>query len=167
MRLRQSNDGRDHDELEITTDDHHPEPTSVTIEDTTTSLPPGTTFNLDLTLPHDDFQVARVQITGPKGIFPGNPWREFAEIVATRSTAEAMGHSIRDAGSKKCYASTYSKQNADAYLSHKIFDSNTGASNRYIAVQDASIIGSTLRITFRNFFGGSATLWVKGQALLW
>jgi hypothetical protein len=98
--------------------------------------------------------------------YAGN-WRECAEIVATTDSAEAMGHSVREAGTRKVYASTYSKQNADAYLSHKIFDDNTGSGNRYIAVQDVAIVGAVLRITFRNFFGGSATLWVKGQALLW
>jgi len=167
MRLQPEADGRQHPD-DGAADDHHPAPESVTINNTTQSLPPGTSYNLDISLPHNDFQIARVQITGKKPMWNTGQWREGAEIVVTRDASEAMGHSIRETGSMyKVYASTYSKQNSDAYLSHKIFDDNTGSSNRYIALRDALITGSTLRLTFRNTFGGSATLWVKGQALVW
>lgn len=94
-------------------------------------------------------------------------WRESAEVFVTRDAGEAASHTIRASSFKKVYACTYQKQVGDSYLSHKIFDSNTGSSNRYIALQDAVITGSTLRLTFRNFFGGSAFMWVQGQAILW
>jgi hypothetical protein len=167
MRLTEQSDGLLHPP-DLTPDDHHPAPTSVTIDNTSQSLPPGTSYNLDISLPHSNFQFARVQITGAKPLWIAGYWREGAEILVTRSASEAMGHSIRETGSMyKVYAVTYSKPQGDAYLSHKIFDNNTGSSNRYIALLDAVITGSTLRLTFRNTFGGSATLWVKGQALLW
>jgi hypothetical protein len=67
----------------------------------------------------------------------------------------------------KTYTATYSKQNGDAYLSDKVFDTNTSLSAQYIALKDAYITGSILRLVFHNYFGGSAYLWVKGQALLW
>lgn len=171
MRLGQSSDGRSHDAITVGAHDHHNAPESISFSNTTQSLPPGTTYNLDIPLGRTGYQMARIQMTGPVTIpagFTGALWRECAEIVATTDTSEAMGHSIRDAQSpKKVYAATYSKQNGDSFLSHKIFDSNTVVSNRYICLQDAVITGSTLRLTFRNNFGGSATLWVKGHALLW
>lgn len=169
MRLEPATDGLDHDGLlSVGADDHHPEPVSITINNTSQSLPPGTDYNLDLILPHSGFQMARVQITGPHEMWTAGQWRDCAEIVVTRSVSEAMGYSIRDAQSMyKVYAATYSKQNGDAWLSHKIFDNSTPAANRYIALLDAVITGSTLRLTFHNYFGGSATLWVKGQALVW
>jgi hypothetical protein len=167
MRLEPIKDGLQHP-TDNGEDDHHPAPYSVTINNTSQSLPPGTTYNLDISLPHSNFQIARVQITGAKPMWTSGQWREGVEILATRDSAEAMGHSIRETGSMyKVYAATYSKQNSDSYLSQKIFDNNTGSSNRYICLQDAVITGSTLRLTFLNTFGGSATLWVKGQALLW
>jgi len=166
MRLSAETDGRDHASLAATPDDHHPRPASVTINNTSQSLPPGTTYNLDIALPHAGFQFARVQILGAKQmpLSAGN-WYECAEIIATTNSAQAIGHSTHDSSFKKVYSVTYSKQVGDAILSHKIFDTNTAA--EYIALQDALITGSTLRLIFRNFFGGSATLWVKGQALLW
>jgi len=167
MRLTEQSDGLLHP-ADLTPDDHHPAPTSVTISNTSQSLPPGTTYNLDIALPHSNFQFARVQITGAKPMWVAGYWREGAEILVTRNSSEAVGHSIRETGSiYKVYAATYSKQNSDAYLSHAIFDNNTASSSRYIALQDAVITGSTLRLTFKNLFGGSATLWVKGQALVW
>lgn len=162
---RQSHVGLNFDE-----NNHHPEPTSVSINNTTQSLPPGTTYNLDITLPHADFEFARVMIMGPQVVPPvvSANYREYAEVAVTTVAAEAIAHSTRNAGTfKKVYAATYSKQNGDTYLSHKIFDSVTGVGNRYIQLLDAQIIGATLRLTFRNTHGGSAFLWVKGQALLW
>jgi len=99
------------------------------------------------------------QPTGPQ-------WREAAEVVVTTDSAEAQGYSVRDTGSfKKSYAATYSKQNGDTNLTHKIFDSDvSGYDKRYIALLDAWITGSTLRLRFKNYFGGSKPLWVKGQA---
>jgi hypothetical protein len=171
MRLGAPSDGRSHEALDVGAHDHHNAPESVSFSNTAQSLPPGATFDLDVPLGRTGYQLARVQITGPAVIPAGISsalWRECAELVVTTDSSEAVGHSIRDAASpKKVYAATYSKQNGDSYLTHKIFDSNTGSGNRYICVQDAVITGSILRITFRNYFGGSATLWVKGQALVW
>lgn len=149
--------------------DHHGAPTLVEFSNTSQSLPPGTTYDLDVPLPSSNFKIATVQLSGPaaSGGGSGTKWRECASVHATEDTGDAMAHSVRTAGFKKVYAATYSKQVADSYLTHKVFDSNTSSSARYIALQDAQIIGSTLRLTFRNFFGGSATLWVKGSALLW
>lgn len=167
MRLQESTDGRKHPD-DNTPNDHHSQPVSVSINNTTQSLPPGTTYDLDVDLGRDDLQVAIALLMGPDnsgGMF-GTAWNEFAQIVATRDSGEAMGESVRSAGTfKKIYSVTYSKQNSDSYLSHKIFDNVS--SQRYIAVQDAVITGSNLRITFKNFFGGSTFLWVKGQVLAW
>jgi hypothetical protein len=164
MRLRQQTDGRLHP-ADGGADDHHAAPVSVDFTNTTQSLPPGTTYNLDVAVGRDDFRFARVMLVGPNdstGL--SATWREAAELLVTRDTAQAMGHSFRNAGQKTVYSSTYSKQNSDAYLTHKIF--NTGSGN-YIAVQDAVLTGSVLRLTFRSFFGGSVFLNVRGQALLW
>lgn len=169
MRLKPLTDGRSHDGLTVGPHDHHARPVSVSILDKTTSLPPGTTFDLDVALPAGDYQFAQVHLEGPKVSDGGSSslWREAAEVLVTRDAGEAASHTIRFSGLKQTYACAYQKQVGDSYLSHKIFDSNTGSSNRYIALQDAVITGSTLRLTFRNFFGGSATLWVQGQAILW
>jgi len=169
VRPEQDTDGRSHDALTTTPDDHHPAPDHVSFSNTSQSLPPGTTYDLDVTLPHASYKVARVQLMGPvpSGGGSGTVWRECASIHATTSSAEAMGHSTRTSGFKQVYCATYAKSQGDSQLSHKVFDSSTPAANRYISLQDAWITGSTLRLRFRNHFGGSATLWVKGTALLW
>lgn len=165
MRTTPTTDGHSHDALTVTANDHHPQPTTISINNTTQSLPPGTTYDLDLTLPHSNFKFAKIIIMGAWSP-PGPAWRECAQVTVTTDSAEAIGTSIRDAGSfKKSYAATYSKQNGAANLSHKIFDSAVGSySQRYIALKDAWITGTTLRLRFQNYFGDSATLWVKGQA---
>lgn len=146
--------------------DHHPGTKAVTINNTTQSLPPGTTYNLDTALGNSNFQLARVMIFGPKVLFgSADLWKEGGEILVTRDISEAVGQSYRDAGTfKKVYSVSYSKFRSDSYLTQKIFDSG---GNRYIALQDAVLTGSDLRLTFKNFFGGSATLWVKGQAFVY
>jgi len=166
MRLKGQTDGLEHEALEVTPHDHHSRPTTVSINNTTQSLPPGTTYDLDITLPNANYVRAKILITGAAiaGGGSGALQRECAELVATTDSAEAIAYSVRTSGFKKVYCSTYSKQNGDSYLTHKIFDNNTGSSNRYIALQDAWITGSILRLRFYNFFGGSATLWVKGSA---
>lgn len=164
MRLRPQTDGHLHP-ADGGTDDHHPEPVSVDFTNTTQSLPPGTSYNLDISLGDSNFQLVRVMLIGPNvstGL--GGTWKECAELLVTRDTEKAMGHSIRNASQKKVYASTYSKQNADAYLTHKIFNAGSG---NHIAVEDAVLTGSVLRITFRSFYGGSINLNVRGQALAW
>ena len=94
--------------------------------------------------------------------------RESGEIHATTDSAEAVGHSVRDAQAIwRIYAASYFKMAGASYLTFKIFDSDTNPANRYIAVKDALITGSTLRIVFRNFAGTAQTLWVKGKALVW
>lgn len=164
MRLQAETDGRLHEGLVVTENDHHPRAASVNFSNTSQSLPPGTTYNLDITLPDGNFQVARVMMHGPKQM-SGGQWYEGAEIHATRDADEAIGQSWWDVSFKKVYAVTYSKQVLDSYLTEKIFDSNTSSSAKYIACTAAVLTGSVLRLTFQNYFGGSATLWVKGKVL--
>ncbi|MGD9156785.1 MAG: hypothetical protein PVG39_00125 [Desulfobacteraceae bacterium] len=164
MRLDNLTDGRVHPS-DGGVNDHHAAPISVDFINTTQSLPPGTSYNLDVSLGRDDFRFARVMIIGPNDSAGLNsPWKECAELLVTRDSTKAMGHSISNAGQKKVYASTYSKQNSDSYLTHKIFNAGVGD---YIAVENAVLTGSVLRLTFRSFYGGSMTLNVRGQALLW
>jgi hypothetical protein len=163
VRLEQLTDGRTHS-ANSGADDHHPQPDSVDFVNKTQSLPPGTSYNLDVTVPDSGFQFARVMLKGPNSAPAMGTWHECAELVVTRDADEAMGHSVRNASPKKVYSVTYSKQNADAYLTHKIFNSGT---QNYIGITAAVLTGSVLRLTFRNYFGGSMTLWVEGQALLW
>jgi hypothetical protein len=169
MRLKSETDGRSHSILTITENDHHSRPRAVAISNTTQSLPPGTTYNLDIDLGRSDYQLARVMIMGARTMFGvASNFRESAEVHATRNSAEAFAHSVRDSGSTyRCYAVTYSKQVGDSYLTHAIFDNNTAIGSAYILLQDAVLTGSVLRLTFLNTFGGSATLWVKGTALVW
>jgi hypothetical protein len=164
MRIKQRTDGLNHPS-DFTEDNHHAAPISIDFSNTFQSLPPGTSYNLDVSLPRSDFRFARVMLMGPNssdGL--SSLWKEGAELLVTRDQTEAIGHSFRNGGQKKVYASTYAKQNADAYLTHKIF--NLGGGN-YIAVENALLTGSALRLTFKNHYGGSMTLNVKGQALLW
>lgn len=165
MRTKPVTDGLSHNAMTVGVNDHHSRPTTISINNTTQSLPPGTTYDLDLTLPDANYKRAKIILMGAWSP-PGPSWRECCELVVTTDSAEAISISIRDAGSfKKSYAATYSKQNGDANLSHKIFDNATGSySQRYIALKDAWITGTTLRLRFQNYYGGSATLWVKGQA---
>jgi hypothetical protein len=163
MRLQQVTDGRQHPS-DLTPNDHHSAPVSVDFQNTSQSLPPGTTYNLDIAVGRSDFQFARVMLRGPRVAPRMGNWKECAELLVTRDSSEAVGHSIRNASPKKVYSITYSKQNSDTNLSHKIFNSGT---QNYIAVRDAVLTGSNLRITFVNYFGGSSTLYVQGQALLW
>jgi hypothetical protein len=169
MRLEPETDNRSHASLSgITVNDHHSQPKAVDINNTSQSLPPGTTYNLDIALGRSDYQFARIMIQGARSLFGAGNEKEGAEILATRNIAEALAHSTRDSGlSFRVYCVTYTKQVGDLYLTHAIFDSNTGISSLYILLQDAYITGSTLRLVFKNIFGGSATLWVKGRALVW
>jgi hypothetical protein len=169
MRLKSETDKRSHTSLSgITVNDHHSQPRAVDIYNITQSLPPGTTYNLDIALSRSDYQFARTMLQGARQLFGTAVEREGAEILATRDISEAIAHSIKDSGlAYRVYAVTYAKQVGDLYLTHAIFDSNTAISAEYILLQDAYITGSTLRLTFKNIFGGSATLWVKGRALVW
>lgn len=164
MRPRAATDGRSHPPDGLS-EDHHEAPSSVSIEDTSTVIGAGLSFNLDVPVGSDQYQYARVQIMGKKE--STGDWRECAEIVVSRDSSESLGHSERYAAWKKVYSATYSKQAGDSYLTHKIFDDNTGLSSRFIALVDAVLTGTDLRLTFRNFHTGSANLWVKGSALLW
>lgn len=150
-------------------DDHHPAPRTYDIDNTSQSIGAGATWNMDISLPSSDFQFARIMIMGKRQLFgaSGN-LRESAEIHATRSASEAIGHSIRDAQAVwRIYAATYSKDAGELYLTMDIFDDDDNPANRYIFVQDAYITGSTLRLVFKNRAGTSQTLWVKGKALVW
>lgn len=166
MRLEQKTDGRIHP-TDGGPNDHHPQPVSVPIENTSQSLPPGTDYNLNISLPHSGYNLARAQIMGPRTQGSSGLFNEVAELIATTNADEAMGKSVVINSFKTSYVATYSKQNGDTYLTHKIFDNDTGSSALYIAVTATQIISSVLRITFHNYYGGSATLWVKGQAILW
>lgn len=162
MRPRPQLTGFPHPSI-LTPDDHHPQPDMVSINSVgTLSIPPSpSTANLDITLPHADYKMAEVFLRGPTQM-SGGLWRECAILHVTTAAAEAYGQSIRDVSFKKNYTATYSKQAGFSYLSDKIFATTTGR----IALQDAFITGATLRLTFRNFFGGSTFLNVVGQALL-
>jgi hypothetical protein len=170
MRLIPDTDGIvDHNDfVNIGVHSHHAQPIAITIDNTSQAINAGTNWDMDLALPAFNYSVARIMLVGAK-TQGGGLWKEFAEIYATRDSDEAMGHSIRDVSLKQVYAATYSKQNADLYLSHKIFDSNTGISNRYINVRDAwifaDVANDVVRIRFHNPTVTNATLWVKGQVL--
>lgn len=166
MRLQEVTDRVQHPPIH-TPDDHHPQPASVGFASSgVQSLPPGTDYTLVVALPHAGFRHARVVMTGPRVNASGGLWRECADVQATTVAAEAIGTSNLHAGFKTTYNAVYSKLVGDAYLTHKIFDTLTGASQLYIALKDAQIVGAELRLTFHNFFGGSSFLWVKGQAIL-
>lgn len=169
MKLAQTTDGLDHAASGPQVDDHHSGPRSFDVENTTQVIAALGSYNLDIALPAADFQFARIMLMGARQLFGNvnNP-RDCAELLATRDSTEAMGHSVVDAEATfRVYTATYAKVAGDSYLSHKIFDNNTGAANQYIAVEDAYITGSTLRIVFRNTAGSVQTLWVKGKALVW
>lgn len=163
MRLKSETDGASHDGLDITVHDHHSKPATFDIDNVSQGINAGATFNLDIDLGRSDYQFARILIMGNKtGSGSGTQWRECSEIIASRDQNEAMGVTTRDVSFKKVYSFTYSKQNGDAYLTHKIFDSNV--SQEYILLKDAYITGSTLRLVFENPTGTNAILWVKGTA---
>jgi len=166
MRLAAKTDGRYHDGMVLGVHDHHAQPTMVSFSNTTQSLPPGTTYNLDVPCGRDDYRLATIHMIGPRRYPSSSNWSETACVLATRFAVNAIGRSARGVSYRQSYVSMYSKFAGDAYLTHKIFDNNVTEANQYIALQDAVLTGSVLRLTFRNYFGGSATLWVKGEALL-
>lgn len=149
--------------------DHHAAPAQVTIDDTTTSIVPYGTANVDIVLPRSDYQLARILIHGPKSavgtstIYSGF---EGAYIQATTATSDAMGYCGRDTGAFRQYGGCWSKQEGSSILTDYVFDNNTLLTARYIAVQDASIIGAVLRLVMKNSYGGSAFVWMKGAAVL-
>lgn len=169
MRLEPNTDGWSHDAIAVDVDAHHPRPATVDFSDIATSVLGGSDFNLDVILPDAGFTYAQITMTGPKrSAFATALWRECAIVHATDTASEAIGHSSRSTGTNyKSYLVTYAKSVGVTNLTHKIFDSNTGQSNRYIALKDARIIGTTLRLTFHNYLGSAQTLWVKGQALVY
>lgn len=169
MRLTGDFAGASHDALTIAQDDHHPRPESVSFSNTSQSLPPGTTYNLDVSLSNSGFQIAKIYIEGPAQIGGGGSlWRECAIVHATTALVGAIGHSVRNTGSNyKVYSVTYAKSMGVTNITHKIFDTTTASGSRYIALLDAQIVGAILRLTFKNYFGGSATLSAKGQAILY
>jgi len=149
--------------------DHHAAPDHVTISDIATVISAGSTANVDTTLPRSDYQIARVLVHGPKaavGTLPGNAGYEGAFVLAALVSSDAMGHSARDAGAFRQYSGVWSKQASAAILSEYVFDSSTSLYNRYIAIQDAYITGSTLRLVMVNGHSSSATVWIKGGAIL-
>jgi hypothetical protein len=163
MRLSPSTDGGAHGDTQPGPHDHHSRPAMFEINNTSQVIAGGATFNLDVPLGRSDYALARVMLMGAKQC-TGQLWRECCEVHASRDAAKAVGHSVVDVTFKQVYAVTYSKQNADLYLSHKIFDSNL--TGEYILLRDAVLTGSVLRLTFLNGTGTNATLWVKGQAVV-
>jgi hypothetical protein len=165
MRLNPLTDGRQHS-TDYDANDHHAEPVSVNFSNTSQSIGAGSNYTMDVALGRSDFQLARVMLLGPKPAAIMGNWDECAELIVTRDANEAMGHSVRAASTKKVYAVCYSKQNADSYLTQRIF--NTGSSsNFYIGITSAVLTGSNLRMVFHNYHGSSVTLNVRGHALLW
>lgn len=167
MRLGGEEGPRSHDSLSgIGSDDHHPSPVRVSIDNITQVLAGGTDYNLDIPLGKSGLSFARVQLMGPDvSGGGGNLWRESAAVHVTDDTGDAIGHSVRTAGNFRSYVSTYSKAVGTTNLSHKIFDND--AAGRRIALKDASIVGSVLRLVFHNYDAGPKTLWVRGEAVLW
>lgn len=145
--------------------DHHAAPAYVEIDDTSTSIPPGSTANVDITLPRSDYQIARILIHGPKVAIFAGPSKEGSYIQATTSSSDGAGNCARDASGRQ-YGGTWAKGAGNSILTDYVFDSNTSSSNRWIAVQDCYITGSTLRFVMKNRYGGSATVWMKGVAIL-
>ena len=163
MRETPATDGRQHP-TDGGPDDHHPQPKQVPISDIATVIAAGADFNLDIALGSSDYQWGRAVLMGANAITP-TLWNEWASVHFSRDAAEAMGHTGRSSGSiYKTYSSTYSKQNGDLNLTHKIFDSVTGSGNRYIALKDAVLTGSNLRLTLHNYDSSSRTVWIKGSA---
>ena len=151
-------------------DEHHPRPAMVEFSSAgLVSLPPGTTYDLDVALSSASFKVATVHLMGPALAGLLAAWRECASVHVTADVADAVAHSVRSisGSTNSVYNATYSKQAGDTVLTYAIFDSVTGPTSMYIALIDVWITGAILRLRFRNFFGGSAFLWVKGSALLW
>jgi hypothetical protein len=167
MRLEQVTDGRSHDALAVAQDQHHARPEQVSFSNNSQSLPPGTTYDLDVSLPSSGFSAARVMLRGPAPSGVGTAlWKESAMVHVTTSSSQAIGHSVRSTGSTyKTYDATYTKSVGDQNLTHKIFNPSTGS--HYIALQDAWIVGSVLRLRFKNHHGGSVTLNVDGHAQLY
>jgi hypothetical protein len=163
VRLAAVTDGRSHAGLSgVGADDHHAAPRSVEVNNTSQVIAAGATFNLDLALGTSVAVFAHVAITGPRTHGGSSLFREGADVYATRAAGEAIGHSFEQIGLYQDYAMTYSKQNGDTNLSTAVF-SNTALA---IALRDAVLTGSNLRLTFVNVTGSPATLWVKGRAIL-
>jgi len=164
VRLKPTTDGRSHAGLSgVAADDHHSQPRTVEVNNTSQVLTAGSTYNLDIALGVSDLAFVHVILLGPRTVGTGQ-WKECADVYATRTSSQAMGHSIRWDGVTlaKTYFATYSKANGDARLTDRIFCLTTSA----ISLQDAVLTGSNLRLTFVNNLSGSATLWVKGRAVL-
>jgi len=166
MRTQTITDGRSHQGIIVSPDDHHAAPTHVSFSNISQLIAAGADFDLDVSLPRSDFQVARLTILGPLRQLGAPHWSEFASIEATRDIAQATGHSARFEGMQRSYVALYSKQNGDTYLSDKIFDQGTSPSNRYIALKDCWLTRGILKLRFHNYHISSATLWVKGQTIL-
>lgn len=169
MRLDQTTDGRSHAGLTLTVNDHHSRPLRVSFSNTSQVIAAGADYVLDVALGRSDFQLARMQLLGAAACGGGSStWKECASVHATRDAADAVGHSTRSAGSNyKVYSVSYAKAAGATLLTHKIFDSVTTTGNEYIALREAVLTGSVLRLTFTNYDASSRTLWVKGEALVW
>ena len=161
MRLKSETDGRSHEALSVSLHNHHAGALAFSIEDTTTVVGATSIFDLDITLPTDEYQTGRVILLGGKQM-TGNQWRECMEITVSRDASEAVGSSIEDVSFKKVYSATYSKAAGSGFLSHRIFDNNLSR----IWLRDAVLTGSVLRLSFQNSTAIATTIWVKGQAVL-
>jgi len=148
--------------------DHHAAPTMVSISSLgVVSIPPGSTHDLDITLPRSDYQRAHVQVHGPKAavyITPSSSGYEGHSLEVGMVTTDAVGHGARSVSANRQYNGSFSKLQGAAVLTDYVYDSNTGSSARYIAIQDCWIIGAVLRLRMHNQFGGSAFIWIRGKA---
>lgn len=163
VRLTAVTDGRSHAGLSgVAADDHHAAPRSVEIINTTQVIAAGASFNLDIALGTSVAVFCQASLTGPHNQTAGL-WREGVHVYATRTIGEAIAHGTRDGGLYKSYVMTYSKQVGDAYLSPGVFAQEVVIA---IALVDAVLTGSNLRLSFKNYGTGSYTLWVKGRAIL-
>lgn len=149
--------------------DHHAAPNSVTISsEGVVSIPPGSTHNLDISLPRSDYIKAYVQVHGPKAavyVTPSSSGYEGWTLELTTSSGQAIAHGARGVGGLNQYNGSYSAFMGSTVLTDYVFDSLTG-SQKYIAVQSGVIISNVLRLVMHNRFGGSAFLWIRGKARL-
>lgn len=163
MRLSSATDGRSHAGLSgVGADDHHAATRAVEVNNTTQVLAAGATYNLDIALGSSVLVFVHAALTGYRTHGGGSLFREGADVYATRTSGDAVGHSFQQISMYQDYAVSYSKQTGDTMLTTAVFSSTPMA----IALQDAVLTGSNLRLTFVNVTGSPATLWVKGQAIL-
>lgn len=149
----------------VSSDQHHPKPTSISFSDTTTSVPPlpGGPAAVDVAVPYDTeaviFSLRAPHQTEMAGASAGVTG--VADRVSLNTSAVSVGgHGVLTTAS---YNAVYSKASGAINLSHKVFDSALS-----VALTDAYLVdlggGSRVfRMYFVNYGGASATLSVYGE----